>query len=57
MGSKVHIHGEVVFDQRQGLWFMKEGWEAALRAPAQRDFFAWLRTQHNGAKPGQPPPS
>ena len=57
MGSAVHIHGEVVFDQRQGLWFMKRGWEEAVRKPNdRRDFFAWLRTQHNGAKPGEPPP-
>ena len=56
MGSAVHIHGEVVFDQRQGLWFMKEGWEEAIRSPSSTDFFAWLRTQHNGARPGEPPP-
>jgi len=53
MGAAVHIHGEVVFDQRQGLWFMRRGWEAALDAPVQRDFFAWLRAQHNGARPGE----
>jgi len=57
MGSAVHIHGEVAFDQRQGLWFMKAGWENALRAPSTTDFFAWLRTQHNGAKPGEAPPT
>ena len=53
MGSAVHIHGEVVFDQRQGLWFMAQGWEAAIKAPKTRDFSAWLRTQHNGLRPGQ----
>ena len=56
MGSAVHIHGEVVFDQRQGLWFMKKGWEEAIKAPSTPDFFAWLRSQHNGAKPGEAPP-
>lgn len=56
MGSAVHIHGEVVFDQRQGLWFMKEGWEAAIKKPRTTDFFAWLRSQRNGAKPGEAPP-
>ena len=55
MGSAVHIHGEVVFDQRQGLWFMKQGWEQAIKAPRTTDFFAWLKTQHNGAKPGDAP--
>eukprot|EP00966_Prymnesium_polylepis_P203446 4713412-Prymnesium_polylepis.1 len=29
-GRQVHIHGEVVFDQQQGLWFMADGWEKAL---------------------------
>jgi len=53
MGSAVHIHGEVVFDQRQGLWFMAEGWEAALKEPATADFFEWLGSQHNGLRPGQ----
>ena len=56
MGSAVHIHGEVVFDQRQGLWFMKRGWEEAIAQPSTPDFFGWLRSQHNGAKPGEPPP-
>ena len=56
MGSAVHIHGEVVFDQRQGLWFMKAGWEEALKAPSTRDFGAWLRSMHNGAHPGESPP-
>ena len=56
MGSKEHIHGEVVFDQRQGLWFMKRGWEEAIAQPSTPDFFGWLRSQHNGAKPGEPPP-
>jgi hypothetical protein len=56
MGSAVHIHGEVVFDQRQGLWFMKAGWEEAIRAPKDKDFFAWLQSQHNGARPGEAPP-
>ena len=57
MGSAVHIHGEVVFDQRQGLWFMRDGWEAALKAPATTDFFAWLRSMFNGAAPGGAPSS
>jgi len=56
MGSAVHIHGEVVFDQRQGLWFMKAGWESAIQRPSTRDFFAWLLTQHNGARPGESTP-
>ena len=56
MGSAVHIHGEVVFDQRQGLWFMKKGWEEAIKQPSSTEFFTWLKTQHNGAKPGEPPP-
>ena len=49
--------GWVVFDQRQGLWFMRRGWEEAIKAPSTRDFFAWLKTQHNGAKPGESPPA
>ena len=53
MGSAVHIHGEVVFDQRQGLWFMKRGWEEAIKQPSTSDFLAWLRSQHNGLKPGE----
>ena len=53
MGSAVHIHGEVVFDRRQGLWFMRDGWETAIQRPNTRDFFEWLRTQHNGARPGE----
>ena len=50
---QVHIHGEVVFDQRQGLWFMSKGWEAALNKPSSTDFFNWLASQHNGLRPGQ----
>ena len=30
MGHKSHISGEVAFDQKQGLWFMRDGWEATL---------------------------
>ena len=55
MGSAVHIHGEVVFDQRQGLWFMRNGWDEAIRHPSHKDFFTWLRTQNNGASPGGKP--
>jgi len=53
MGSKVHIHGEVVFDQQQGLWFMADGWEKALESPDTKDFMAWLKSQHNGLRAGQ----
>ena len=53
MGSAVHIHGEVVFDQRQGLWFMAEGWERAIAAPKTRDFHEWLASQSNGLRAGQ----
>ena len=56
MGSKEHIHGEVVFDQRQGLWFMARGWEAAIAAPKEKDFFRWLGQQHNGLRAGQAVP-
>ena len=56
MGSAVHIHGEVIFDQKQGLWFMKDGWEEALRQPSTTDFFEWLEAQYNGLTPGQAPP-
>ena len=56
MGSKEHIHGEVVFDQRQGLWFMARGWEAAIAAPKEKDFFRWLAQQHNGLRAGQAVP-
>ena len=59
MGHKSHIHGEVVFDQKQGLWFMRDGWEQAVQKPSTKDFFAWLSSQHNGLRPGQsamPPP-
>ena len=56
MGSKEHIHGEVVFDQRQGLWFMARGWEAAIAAPKEKDFFRWLASQHNGLRAGQAVP-
>ena len=56
MGSAVHIHGEVVFDQRQGLWFMARGWEAAIAAPKEKDFFRWLASQHNGLRAGQAVP-
>ena len=56
MGSAVHIHGEVVFDQRQGLWFMARGWEAAIAAPKEKDFFRWLAQQHNGLRAGQAVP-
>ena len=51
MGHAKHIHGEVLFDQKQGLWFMSEGWEKAVAAPATKDFGAWLRSQHNGNRP------
>ena len=50
---QVHIHGEVVFDQQQGLWFMADGWEKALEAPGTKDFMAWLKSQHNGLRAGQ----
>ena len=30
--------------------------EAAIKQPHTTDFFAWLRSQHNGAKPGEAPP-
>jgi len=53
MGHPTHIHGEVVFDQRQGLWFMKEGWEEAIATPAIKDFWAWLESQYNGLVPGR----
>jgi len=53
MGSAVHIHGEVVFDQRQGLWFMKEGWDADIKTPKTNDFWRWLESQYNGLKPGE----
>ena len=53
MGHPTHIHGEVVFDQRQGLWFMKEGWEEAIATPAIKDFGAWLESQYNGLVPGR----
>ena len=53
MGHAQHIHGEVAFDQKQGLWFMAPGWAAAIAAPEQTDFFAWLKAHHNGAKPGE----
>ena len=56
MGSKEHIHGEVVFDQRQGLWFMARGWEAAIAAPKEKDFFRGLAQQHNGLRAGQAVP-
>ena len=59
MGHKTHIHGEVAFDQKQGLWFMRDGWEQAVQKPSTKDFFAWLASQHNGLRPGQsatPPP-
>jgi hypothetical protein len=56
MGSAVHIHGEVVFDQRQGLWFMKAGWEQAISAPATQNFWAWLEGQYNSLKPGEAAP-
>eukprot|EP00316_Scyphosphaera_apsteinii_P000510 CAMPEP_0119340276 /NCGR_PEP_ID=MMETSP1333-20130426/99999_1 /TAXON_ID=418940 /ORGANISM="Scyphosphaera apsteinii, Strain RCC1455" /LENGTH=914 /DNA_ID=CAMNT_0007351993 /DNA_START=40 /DNA_END=2784 /DNA_ORIENTATION=+ len=56
MGSAVHIHGEVVFDKRQGLWFMADDWETSIAKPSTRDFFLWLRSQHNGLRPGQSPP-
>ena len=56
MGHKTHIHGEVAFDQKQGLWFMSEGWEQAAQAPATKDFFGWLKSQHNGLRPGQSAP-
>ena len=48
---------QVVFDQRQGLWFMRRGWEEAIQQPSTPDFFAWLVSQHNGAKPGDPAPN
>jgi len=53
MGHASHIHGEVAFDQRQGLWFMRDGWEDALKSPSSRDFLAWLASQYNGLRPGQ----
>ena len=53
MGHPTHIHGEVVFDQRQGLWFMKEGREEAIATPATKDFWAWLESQYNGLVPGR----
>ena len=56
MGSAVHTHGEVAFDQRQGLWFMKPGWEEQLKSPHTRNFSHWLATQHNQATPGNGPP-
>ena len=56
MGHKSHIHGEVVFDQRQGLWFMARGWEGAIAAPKEKDFFKWLAQQHNGLRAGQAVP-
>ena len=46
----------VVFDQRQGLWFMARGWEAAIAAPKEKDFFRWLASQHNGLRAGQAVP-
>jgi len=53
MGHASHIHGEVVFDQRQGLWFMSDGWEASIKQPATSDFFEWLRLHYNGKIPGK----
>jgi len=49
----VHIHGEVAFDKQQGLWFMREGWEQAVLAPATANFDEWLASQYNGLIPGQ----
>ncbi|KAL3929052.1 MAG: hypothetical protein SGPRY_002128 [Prymnesium sp.] len=57
MGSKVHIHGEVVFDKQQGLWFMKDEWEAALEKPSTNNFMSWLQSQYNGLRPGQSKPA
>ena len=51
--TQVHIHGEVMFDKQQGLWFMADGWERALETARTKDFMLWLQSQHNGLKVGQ----